>query len=118
MLSIAETEAQQFEQACERVNKWLESKSFFSAQRALRTELALALQREATNPGSLALLNLFPSDLDEELGLPKPENQTSKLLDDTGSIDDCTPNLSCPQLPAERPEWGSSDGESLLTKGT
>ena len=94
MLAIAGTEAQQFEQACERVSKWLESKSFFAAQRAFRTDLALALQREATNPGSLALQNLFSSDLDAELGLP-PQEKSSKRLDNDVSIEDCTPTLAC-----------------------
>lgn len=72
------------------VLQFLESKSFFAAERALRAELTLLLESEATAPGrKITEQNLYTSELEKRLGQP------IKLpgLGPAPSISDHTPTL-------------------------
>jgi len=51
------------------VVEFLESKSFFCAERALRAELALLLEKESKTPGKVKEQNLYTSELEKRLNI-------------------------------------------------
>ena len=68
------TTPEDLERVTSLVLQFLESKAFFGAERALRTELALALEACERDPSALQKHSLFASELEQLLGIDGPTN--------------------------------------------
>lgn len=89
MLLESDAYASKLEHVTGLVLQFLESKSFFSAERALRAELAVALQRQQQAPDALRRANLFTSALEESLHLECATEQAE--LPQAAVVSDWTP---------------------------
>ena len=86
------------------VLQYLESKSLFGAERALRAELALHAEESASGAGNIDSHNIFVSELERQLGLAGMEPSAS-----TTRIHDLTPsNIAEATEPARLPNSRSS----------
>ena len=89
------------------VLQYLESKSFFGAERALRAEIALAQHNDEKGDGVAAFKaqNLYTSELEEMLGMSSVASRPSPAP----PIDDLTPPPPPPQAtPTDSIEGSSS----------
>ena len=78
--------------------QFLQSKSLFEAERALRSELAYQVMEDARSPGHVETANLYPSELEAVLGKAVSATHVSPQL-----IPDLTPVGSAPPSPVDGP---------------
>ena len=104
------TTPEDLERVTSLVLQFLESKAFFGAERALRTELALALEACERDPSALQKHSLFASELEQLLGIDGPTN-----VEAASPIRDFTPPLH--QMNQTAAERADAEGASEANNG-